>query len=207
MAGIQSTKAWVLALAVAVGASAWFSSSAGAALIGPPDLTSNWSGSFGCGVDKVPCEYVNLSLPSVPASGPGSFDVQAGKVRSPVTGTITKWRVNIEEFSGTGAGPLQLQVLRRTVDEPGRTADKFRAVRESSEENSSINLNTFFTSLRIRKGDFIGLNIIGASTAVREIDAGVVGFLNTPLTPGGSAAVFDDVTAERQALFNATVKN
>jgi|SRR5215211_4485474 len=167
---------------------------AGAAVIGPPDLESKWDGSRACGLDPAPCEFVNLRLPT-------------GDVRSPVTGTITKWRVNIEEFSGTGEGPVQLQVLRRTVNEPGRPADEFRAVRESSEEDTGINVNTFFASLKIRKGDFIGLNLLGENTSIRQIDAGVVGIFETPLTAGDPAAPFDDFLQERQMLFNATVKN
>ncbi len=178
----------------------------GAALIGPPDIKNNWNGSFGC--LEVPCEYVNLSLPRAPASDTGfAFDIRAGKVRSPITGTITKWRVNVEKFVGTGQGPLQLQVLRRTVDEPGRAADEFRAIRQSSEEDTVFDVNTFFTSLRIRKGDFVGLNILGEDTSIRELDAGVLGYFASPLTPGGLAAPFDDFFQDRQILLNATVKD
>ena len=181
--------------------------SAAGAVIGPPDIASNWSGSYGCGIEDAPCAYANLGLPAAPDSETGfGFDIAAGKVRSPFKGTITKWRVNIEEFTGTGLGPLALQVLRRDVNQPGLAADEFRVVKQSQDEVSQFGPNTFFTSLRIRKSDFIGLSILGADTSVRELDAGTLGFLETPLALGDASSPFDDVIANRQILLNATVK-
>jgi hypothetical protein len=170
---------------------------AGAKLIGPKDLSS-FDGSYSC-FGTPSCTEVNVTIPT-------------GKVRSPITGTIVRWHVNVESTYGNGQGPLQLQVLRRTVNEPGVGGDKFKAIRESAEVESAFGDNTFQTSLRVKKGDFIGLAILSDLTAIREVDGDTFGDANfgvfdAPLVPGDPAAAPDQFpSAPAALLYNAKVR-
>ena len=169
---------------------------AGAKLVGVRDL-STIDGGFSC-FETPSCTEMNLAVPT-------------GTLRSPVSGTIVRWRVSISE-SNSGEGPLQLQVLRRTRNEPGVAADKFKVIREGPEEETFSGLNTIQSSLRIRKGDFVGLALLSDQTSINEVDTdtfgtGNFGIFDSPLVPGDPAVVPDQFPSIPAALlYNATVR-
>ena len=194
MGTIESSKRWGLAVAAAVCASAFFSSSAGAALIGPRNISDAASdGSYAGG-----CTYSNVQL-------------SEGKVRSPFTGEIERWRVNIGEphDAFVDDGPLRLQVLKRTANQPGVVNDEFQAVRQTGEQSVTPGgePQAFNSGLRIRKGQFIGVDI-AADTEVQEKDVSpaYLFFWCPSLTP--AAPVVDPTFKQENVtlLFNATVK-
>jgi hypothetical protein len=170
---------------------------AGAKLIGPRDLET-FDGSYGT-FGNPSCTFVNLALP-------------AGAVRSPVSGTIVRWQVNVST-AGNPAGPIQLQVLRRTLNQPGVAGDKFKAIRESTEVDTFSGINTVQASLKIKKGDFIGLAVLNELTSINEVDEeafrkGNFGVFDTPLVPGDPAAVPDQFPSSPAALlYNARVRD
>lgn len=169
--------------------------SADAALVGPHDLSDSIvDGSYGC-FGFPSCTFTNLSLPGA-------------AVRSPISGTITRWRVNVEATSPNTGGPLRLQVLRRTVNEPGVAADKFKALRQSGDAVTGPGKNVLQASLDIRKGDFIGLADLSDQTFIRNVDgSGLFGVFDPPLAPGGPGSTPDEFpTGGAYLLFNATVK-
>jgi hypothetical protein len=166
--------------------------SASAALVGPRDLDVGGN-AIGC-LDP-DCTYANLSLAD-------------GKVRSPIAGTITKWRVYVHP--SFDPGPIHLQVLRRTVNEAGVTDDKFKAVRESAEETGvPTGKQDFLTSLPIRKGDFIGVTATFGGATFAEVDnlGGKRGLFVPALEPGGGGAMPFSAQSDSYVLFNATVKD
>jgi hypothetical protein len=167
---------------------------AGAAVVGPPNIGSiDPDGSYGCfGFSS--CSFANLRLPD-------------GNVRSPISGTITRWRVNIQETSANPAGPLRLQVLNRTVDKPGVAADEFKAVRESPDTPTSAGLNVVQASLHIRKGQFIGIAVLSDQTGINNVDnSGVFGVFDPPLAPGDPGSTPDQFPdGAHYLLFSATI--
>src|SRR5688572_15143404 len=79
-------------------------------IVGPPDV-STVPGIFGEGAPEA-ATFMNVRLPD-------------GHVRSPVTGTITRWRVNVYSTNfGTPSG-FRLQVIRRTRNKPGYAGDVY----------------------------------------------------------------------------------
>jgi len=177
----------------ALGVLATVPATAGAALIGPSDLTSS-NGTF-----AGPTSYVNAQLPQ-----------GVGKVKAPFSGKITRWGVSIGTPHDiyTDDGPLRLQVLKRTADEPGASNDEFKMVRETPPQAVTPGLVQHFNEdLKIRKGQFIGL-FVAEDTEVAEAD-------DTPATmlqfsdgfeigaPGDRA---DFVSSGLYLLFNARVK-
>jgi hypothetical protein len=168
---------------------------AGAAVIGPQDITpSDALTGYSC-FGNPSCTLVNLNVPDA-------------KVRSPVSGTITRWRVNVAD-NGTSQGPLRLQVLRRTVNEPGNVDDEFKAIRQTSKETSQGDKNVFQASLRIRKGDYIGLANLAENTSIWSVDdVGLFAEYSAPLVPGDPAASPDLFPiGQHYLLYNATVRD
>jgi hypothetical protein len=168
---------------------------AGAKLIGPKDLDVLDTG-YGC-FGNPSCTQVNLNLPG------------AAVVRSPISGRIIRWRVAIQEGSG---GPLKLQVLRRTVNKPGVAADKFKPIRETAEATTYSGINTLQASLRIKRGDFIGLAVLSNQTAINAVEGDTFGtanfgLFNASLVPGDPAVVPDQFPSEpAYLLYNARVR-
>jgi hypothetical protein len=170
-------------------------SSAGAALVGPPGIaTSGWDGAYGC-FGFPACTFANLRLPD-------------GAVRSPISGTITRWRVNVEETSPNTAGPLRLEVLRRTADKPGLAADKFKAISRSAKTTTDAGLNVLQASLPIRKGDFIGIADLSEQTYIRNVEgSGIFGVFAPPLAPGDPGSAPDEFpSVDAYLLFSASVR-
>jgi hypothetical protein len=128
-----------------------------------------------------------------------------GKVRSPITGTITKWRVNIYILGSDFVG--RLQVLKRTKDRPGIAGDVFETVRQAHAVQLSTGETKWDTSLRIRKGQFIGLWLPDQGSYTGALDEGrYVQFL-PPLFPGDPGAKPTVLSPpDRHILLNATVR-
>ena len=200
MTGMRSRRAWNLALAVAVCASASLSSSAGAALIGPKDISDDASNGVFVG-GTPPCTYSNVQLPE-------------GNVRSPFSGDIERWRVNVTEPHDllVNDGPLRLQVLKRTTNEPGVVNDEFKSVRQTGEQSVTPggDRQAFNTSLRIREGQFIGLDV-ATDTEVESLDVEPAEpaylFRWCPwLTPGAPGVAPSSTFEDSYLFFNATVR-
>ena len=171
--------------------------SAGAATVGlPSGELDNTNFGRACGASS--CTYVNDRL-------------SVGNERAPVSGTITRWRANVGEVgSGTGPVDVRLQILRRTVNEPGVVADEFKAIRESPQAaTTSEGINKFNASLRIRKGDYIGLAALGSNVEVYGLDAEPGNrelIFEPPFIPGDAATTPDTVIEEERIAFNATIR-
>lgn len=182
-------------LAAAACASASFASPAGAALIGPRDVSADAFAGAYAGVPT--CTYSAVQLPE-------------GSVRSPISGTITRWRVHVPAAHDTlvNDGPLRLQVLKRIVNQPGIVNDEFKAIRETPDQAvTPIGKQAFNTDLRIRKGQFIGL-VVPDDTEVGS-GAGSPAYLFEwcpELTPGDPGGPADFTVPDEYLLFNATVK-
>jgi hypothetical protein len=168
---------------------------ADAGTLGPVDLTANQGGTYAC-VNVITCTMANVQLPDA-----------VGKERAPFSGRIKKWRVNIPPAhdSYTNNGPLALQVLKRTSDEPGLFDDEYVAVRESEYEGITPNsINILSTNLRIRKGQFIGLAHGDEQTEV--VGGGAPGFMlwfEPALVLGEPGAVGDITQDNDYFAFNA----
>ena len=166
---------------------------AGAALIGPSDLSLS-NGTF-----AGPTSYVNAQLPQ-----------GVGKVKAPFSGKITRWGVSIgtphDVF--TDDGPLRLQVLKRTADEPGASNDEFKMIRQTPPQAVTPGLVQHFNEdLKIRKGQFIGL-FVPEDTEVAEADdspATLLQYLGG-FEIGAPGEHADFVTPGLYLLFNARVE-
>ena len=174
-----------------------FPASAGAATVGVPTGQLD-NTNYGRVCPGSSCTYVNDRL-------------AVGRTRASVSGTITRWRANVGEVgAGTGPVDVRLQVVRRTVNEPGAVADEFKAIRESATSPTETEgLNQFDASLKIRKGDYIGLVALGSDVEVYGLDnAGGNRDLifDPPLIPGDAAQTTNEVLEQDRVAFNATIK-
>lgn len=171
---------------------------AGGATVGVPTGQLDET-NFGRACGGSTCTYVNDRL-------------SVGKARASVSGKITKWRANIGEVGG-GTGPVEvrLQVLRRTVDEAGTAADEFKAIRETASAFSGAEgVNTFQASLKIRKGDFIGLAALESDVevyGVEEVSGNRALIFDPPFVPGDPAQTPSDFLEQERIAFNATIKD
>ena len=171
--------------------------SAEAVTVGP-DVDAAPSNTQGCSVD---CTLANVVLPGA-----------VGLERSPITGTITRWRGSF----GSGDGPVRLQVLKRTHNESGTANDEFVAVRETVDTPIEGTAHEEFDAhLKIRKGQFIGLVLDGGSGT--SINLAEVGPMSTsdfidfepPLAPGDSPRKTNNVftgSTNQYLLYNARVR-
>ena len=196
--GIRRLVSAALGGLAVLGSALAIASPAGAATVGVPTGELDET-NFGRGCGGSTCTYVNDRL-------------SVGKTRAAVSGKITKWRANIGQV-GAGTGPVEvrLQVLRRTVDEAGVAADEFKAIRETASAFSETEgVNTFQASLKIRKGDFIGLYAVGTDVEVygTEEEPGNRALLfDPPFVPGNPAQTPSDFLEEERIAFNATIKD
>ena len=121
-------------------------SPAGAVTLGSTHVAQPSQSAFFCGGFET-CAYAQTSLPGA-------------TVRAPFDGTLRSWKVNDDG----GPGPFQLLVLRRQSD------GSFKSVAASTPRPAVDGVNTYGTNLDIRKGDFIGLNILDDSTFVQTLN-------------------------------------
>ena len=175
-----------------------FPTMAGAGTVGVPTAKLS-NTNFGRACPSASCTYLNDQL-------------SVGRVRAPATGTITHWRANVGEV-GVGTGPVEvrLQILRRTANEPGVVADEYAAIRESEPSlTTTEGINKFNASLKIRKGDFIGLAALGDEVEVygREaVDGNRELIFEPPFIPGDAAMAPNTVIEQERIAFNASIKN
>jgi hypothetical protein len=173
-------------------------SPAGAATVGVPTGQLDET-DFGRACGGSTCTYVNDRL-------------SVGRTKAPASGTITRWRANIGEV-GVGTGPVEvrLQVVRRTVNEAGVAADEFKAIRETASAFSEDEgVNTFQASLKIRKGDYIGLYALDTDVEVygaEEEPGNRALIFDPPFVPGDPAQTPSDFLEQERIAFNATIKD
>jgi hypothetical protein len=161
-------------------------SPAGAVTLGSTHVAQHSQSAFFCGGFPT-CAYAQTSLPG-------------GTVRAPFNGTIRTWKVNDDG----GPGPVQLLVLHR------HSNGSFKAVAASTSKPATDGVNSFGAHLNIRKGDFVGLNILDDDTFIQTLNPRMdrsVGFMpafslggsQLPYAPFGST--FDELQ------FNAQLKH
>ena len=171
--------ATVIGLAAAVAAALSLASTAGAVTLGSTHVAQPSQSALFCGGFET-CAYAQTSL----------LD---GTVKAPFDGTVRTWKVNDDG----GPGPVQFLVLKR------QGAGSFKAVAASTPRaNLTDGVNTFGAHLEIRKGDFIGLNILDDDTFIQTLNPRMdrsVGFMpafdiggrQQPYAPFGST--FDEL--------------
>lgn len=156
---------------------------AGAVTIGSTHVAQPSQSAFFCGGFET-CAYTQTSL----------LD---GTVKAPFDGTLRTWKVNDDG----GPGPVQLLVLKRQSD------GSFKSVAASTPRPVTDGVNAFGAHLDVRKGDFIGLNILDDSTFIQTLNPRmdrVVGFMpafdpgtrQQPYQPFGSP--FDEIQFNAQ---------
>ena len=142
------------------------------------------------------CTLANVVLPNA-----------VGLERSPITGTITRWRASFD----SGDGPVRLQVLKRTQDKVGAANDTFVAVRETVDTTvPGTGKQVFDADLHIRKGQFIGLKGLSFASGT------FVNYASRPrarmamfapeLVPGDSPRKSDALFPSEYVLLNASVR-
>jgi hypothetical protein len=166
------------------------------ATIGPKDLSPPALSTATC---------VSATCTLTTGSAPGI------KLKAPFGGKITRWKVRTGEPHDAFAndGPVRLQVLTRTVDQPGFLDDEFETVRETVNKPVEPGaVTTFNTKLRIRKGQLIGLASVDdteISQGTSEPGATYLRF-DTALIPGDPVRTPDAAFGDSYWLFNAKVE-
>jgi len=138
--------ATLIGAGAAVVAALSLASPAGAVTIGSTHVAQSSQSAMFCGGFET-CAYAQTSL-------------MDGTVKAPFDGAIRSWKVNDDG----GPGPFQLLVLRRQSD------GSFKAIDASTPRPAVDGVNTYGTRLDIRKGDFIGLNILDDDTFVQTLN-------------------------------------
>jgi hypothetical protein len=176
-------------LAVTVGPVA----SAEGARLGPG--LGNSSGSATCTAST--CTLLNGNIPGV-------------SLTSPIRGQVTSWKVRVPEphDSFTNVGPVRLQVLKRTDDQPGFENDLYTVTRQTGEKALVPGeVNKFKAKKPIRKGNVIGLASVDTTEIMQGDDAGAVyQRWDDVLPPGGGPMAPDYTFTGSYYLFNARVQ-
>ena len=161
-----------------------------AATIGS-DLRGTPTAGSGYGCGGGPCTTLQVSL-----SGDR-------KTRAPFSGVIRKWRFRTT-FSAGAAYELRLSVVRKAA--PGRW--KFIRTSRPREVGTAAGTYVFPAHLRIKRGDFIGLDLPAGMTYEFLLDqADDRGKSWFPTPPDGllTAPTYDEPGYER--LYNATIRH
>jgi len=163
----------------------------GSDLKGTPSPTSG----YGCGIDPQtpPCTIQQVALPGDPH-----------KTRAPFTGVIRKWR-----FRTTGDGEtyeLRLRVVRRVAP------NEWRFIRHTVHRVAGPGPGTyvFGAHLRIKKGDFIALDLPGDDQNIKQFyvphpDARHNEWFPAP--PDGPVTMPDSHNTGNEYFYNATVRH
>ncbi len=152
----RPSKSIVVSLAVlaAFAGASSLASGASAATLGSTRVGASSSGGVFCG-GFTSCALVQKSLP-------------AGLTRAPFSGTIRSWRVNVDS-----PGSLQLLVLRKHSD------GTFTAVTGSGvKAPTTPGVQRYRASLKIRKHEFIGLNLLDEDVTIFVLSASDPAFLD-----------------------------
>jgi hypothetical protein len=171
-----------LLLVCALGIAAWaLPAPASGAVVGSHRVGADPDLGFGC-LD-FPCAYAQTRLPA-PATA-----------RSPIDGRLRRWRVHVADV-----GAIRLVVLHK------RRNGRFVARRVSSPHDAVAGVNVYGSHLRIRRGDFIGIEIVeelvlGAVQAQRTRNC----FFDAAFARGTSLHPVS-CGSGIELLFNATVR-
>jgi hypothetical protein len=141
----------IAAAAAILSVAAIVPAAAGAATIGSRHVPTSSSGGVFCGgFDS--CALAQTTLP-------GAI------TRAPFDGTLKSWKVNVDT-----AGGIQLVVLRKHSD------GSFKAVGQSGVKSAPDGLSRFAAKLKLRKGDFIGLNLLDGDVTIFSFPSAQQGF-------------------------------
>jgi hypothetical protein len=178
--------ATLIGAAAAIASALSLASPAGAVTLGSTHVATNSQGGIFCG-EFPNCAYTQLSLPD------------GGVTKAPFDGRIKSFRVNLSD-----PGTLQLLVVRQ------RPNGSFRAINGSTVRTTSTKgVNKFGANVPIRKGDFVGLNLLDEFVSVRALDpngANEAGFLPA-FEMGGAQQPYAPFTSSFTELeFNAQLK-
>lgn len=174
----------ILAL-VALVAALSVPSAAGAVTLGSTHVSSNSNSGAFCGGFET-CGYVQTALPNA-------------TTRAPFDGRIRQWRVNLED-----PGSVQLLVVRK---QPG---GGFKAVEDSTVRTTSTDgVKTFGANLPIRKGDFVGLNLLDMDVSLHTLDSmgAPLQFFTPSFGVGDVQQPFAPFFNSTEFLFNAQLKH
>lgn len=116
--------------------------------------------------------------------------------RSPIDGVITSWRLQ----SGSGAGPVNLRVLRSASD------GGVIAASSSQTEQTIVGVGTYATRQAIKTGEFVGVDNSNSALIFGPSLRGMTG--TTPAAPNGEFALAVPTTsaANLELLVNATIE-
>jgi hypothetical protein len=160
-------------------------SAAGAVTLGSTHVSSKTNGGAFCGGFET-CGYVQTALPGA-------------TTRAPLDGRIRQWKVNLED-----PGSVQLLVVRK---QPG---GGFKAVEGSTVKTTSTDgVQTFGANLAIRRGDFVGLNLLDMDVTVRSLDSmgAPLQFFTPAFGVGDIQQPFAPFFNSTEFLFNAQLKH
>jgi hypothetical protein len=119
---------------------------AGAVTLGSSHVAETSNAGVFCG-GFPNCAYAQTSL-------------RAATVKAPFDGRIPAWHVNLSD-----PGSVQLLVLRKPTDGAFKAVDG-SAVRTTA----TAGVKRFAAALKIRKGDFVGLNLLDENVGVHVLD-------------------------------------
>jgi len=143
----------------------------------------------GCGTAGVTCTATNLGLPAA--------NQAPGGLTSPVNGTVTRWRVR----ANTGTN-LRLRILR-----PAGAGAFTGAGTSNPASFTGPGLSPSFpTSLRIRLGDWIGLNSPSGNLILANTPAAAMGYWSVPPLANGTTRVPSGGSSIREVLVQATIR-
>ena len=118
---------------------------------------------------------------------------------SPVSGAITSWRLQ-----GSEGGPFRLRVLRPAGPNAYTSVGTSSAVTAAAGDTQ--NIETFATSLPIRAGDLVAIDVLkGLRLGISPNPASVVGAID-PILVEGATDTLDVTTAGTEWAFNAVVQ-
>jgi hypothetical protein len=175
----------MLVAPIAVAAALSVPSVAGAATLGSTHVSSNSNSGAFCGGFET-CGYVQTALPNA-------------TTRAPFDGRIRQWKVNLED-----PGSVQLLVVRK---QPG---GGFKAVESSAARTTSTDgVKTFGANLPIRKGDFVGLNLLDMDVSLHTLDSmgAPLQFFTPSFQVGDIQQPFAPFFNSTEFLFNAQLKH
>lgn len=179
--------AGMVATALAGASSAHAAVTIGSNLVANPDPAGN----FGC--NAVDCTITNVILPTT--------NQAAGGLTSPVNGMVTSWSF---ESGSASANPIRLRVLRvsgGTVFPAATGAGTSASVPDAL---GVVGPNA--TSLRIRIGDSIGLDLNSSLVEANTPGGRQATWSMPPLVDGGSTRMSTSTFTNVEVLVQATVE-
>lgn len=122
--------------------------------------------------------------------------VSSTRLRVPFNGTVTRFRVN----AGSAGGIVWLRVLRSAG------GGKFTGISTSPPKMLNVGLNSFAVSLRVKKGDLIGLDNATSALMFDTSSATALTAYYMPALKNGHMAAPTAAQAGYRLLLSATVR-